>query len=178
MTIANVTLDDLRDAYTAVAKAEVALRDYNQGTNAPSKQLGRFPVDEVDDLIKDAIDALVGAGGTPDIPPGSALVESGDTVPVQGVSGTAVVAGGALTGVTLPGTSTVVSDGDTSLTVEDAASGTSTGTVTVSAGALSSITLAGTDAIVSDSQVLPEAGGGTITLAIVDGVITATYTAP
>lgn len=178
MTIASATLDDLRDAYTAVAKTEVALRDYNQGTNKPSTQLGRFTVDEVDDLVQDAIDALVAAGGSPTVPPGSALVESGDTVPVQGVSGTAVVSSGALTGVNLPSTSTVVSNGDGSLTVKDAASGTSTGTATVTAGALTSITLAGTDAIVSDSQVLPAAGGGTITLAIADGVITATYTAP
>lgn len=58
MSIATATLDDLRAAYTAVAKVEVALRDYNQGTNAPDTQLGRFTVDEVDDLVTAALDAL------------------------------------------------------------------------------------------------------------------------
>lgn len=58
MSIATATLDDLRAAYTAVAKVEVALRDYNQGTNSPDKQLGRFTVDEVDDLVTAALDAL------------------------------------------------------------------------------------------------------------------------
>lgn len=58
MSIATATLDDLRAAYTAVAKVEVALRDYNQGTNAPATQLGRFTVDEVDELVTDAVDAL------------------------------------------------------------------------------------------------------------------------
>jgi len=58
MTIASASLADLRAAYTAVAKAEVALRDYNQGTAAPATQLGRFTVQEVDDLVTDALDAL------------------------------------------------------------------------------------------------------------------------
>lgn len=58
MTIASATLSDLKAAYEAVAKVEVALRDYNQGTNAPATQLGRFTVDEVDDLVTDALDAL------------------------------------------------------------------------------------------------------------------------
>lgn len=58
MSIATATLDDLRAAYTAVAKVEVALRDYNQGTNAPATQLGRFTVDEVDELVTEALDAL------------------------------------------------------------------------------------------------------------------------
>lgn len=64
MTIASVPLLDLRAAYEAVAKLEVALRDYNQGTNAPDTQLGRFTVDEVDDLVTEAIDALgdIGSG--------------------------------------------------------------------------------------------------------------------
>ena len=64
MSIASASLSDLRAAYTAVAKLEVALRDYNQGTNSPDKQLGRFTVDEVDDLVTDAIDALgeIGSG--------------------------------------------------------------------------------------------------------------------
>lgn len=64
MTIASASLSDLRAAYEAVAKVEVALRDYNQGTNSPDKQLGRFTVDEVDDLVTDALDAL-GEIGTP-----------------------------------------------------------------------------------------------------------------
>ena len=54
MTIASASLSDLRAAYEAVAKVEVALRDYNQGTNSPDKQLGRFTVDEVDELVTDA----------------------------------------------------------------------------------------------------------------------------
>ena len=62
MSIATATLDDLRAAYTAVAKLEVALRDYNQGTNSPDKQLGRFTVDEVDELVTAAIDALLDIG--------------------------------------------------------------------------------------------------------------------
>lgn len=67
MTIASASLSDLRAAYTAVAKVEVALRDYNQGTNAPATQLGRFTVDEVDDLVTAALDAL-GEIGSPSSP--------------------------------------------------------------------------------------------------------------
>lgn len=67
MSIATATLADLRAAYTAVAKAEVALRDYNQGTNSPDKQLGRFTVTEVDTLVTAALDAL-GEIGTPTTP--------------------------------------------------------------------------------------------------------------
>jgi len=68
MTIANSTVSELSEAYVAVAKAAEALRDYNQGTNEPAIQLGRFTVDEVDDRVQDAIDALVvlvpqGGGG-------------------------------------------------------------------------------------------------------------------
>lgn len=58
MSIATATLSDLKAAYEAVAKLEVALRDYNQGTNEPAVQLGRFTVDEVDDLVDAAVAAL------------------------------------------------------------------------------------------------------------------------
>lgn len=67
MSIATASLEELRAAYTAVAKAEVALRDYNQGTNSPDTQLGRFTVQEVDDLVTAALDAL-GEIGSPTTP--------------------------------------------------------------------------------------------------------------
>jgi hypothetical protein len=59
MTIASKSVTQLSAGYVAAAKVAEALRDYNQGTNAPATQLGRYTVTEVDDLIQDAIDALV-----------------------------------------------------------------------------------------------------------------------
>lgn len=58
MSIETATLEELRAAYVAAAKVEEALRDYNQGTNSPDKQLGRFTVAEVDERVTDALDAL------------------------------------------------------------------------------------------------------------------------
>lgn len=68
MTIATKSVAQLSAGYVAAAKVAEALRDYNQGTNAPATQLGRFTVADVDDLIQDAIDALAvlvpqGGGG-------------------------------------------------------------------------------------------------------------------
>ncbi len=68
MSIATASLEELRAAYVAAVKLEEALRDYNQGTNSPDKQLGRFTVAEVDERIEDAeaaLDAIIAfsAGG-------------------------------------------------------------------------------------------------------------------
>lgn len=179
MAVIDDTTQELAEALgLASRRVGQGLRPYTDGTASPGGlRYGPYTPDQVDEYVEDFLTAAVGVGYTTTLPPGTAAVESGDTVLVQGHAGAAVVAGGVLTSVTLPATSTVVSNGTATLNVVDAAAGTSTGTAAVAAGALSSITLVGTNAIVSDSQVLPEAGGGTITLAITDGVITATYTA-
>lgn len=58
MSISNKTVAQLSAAYIASAKAAEALRDYNQGTNKPDTQLGRFTVAEVDARVQEAITAL------------------------------------------------------------------------------------------------------------------------
>jgi len=55
MTIANKTVEELDAAYVACKKLADALRDYHQGTNEPSIQLGRFTVDEIDALVDDVL---------------------------------------------------------------------------------------------------------------------------
>jgi hypothetical protein len=47
------------------------------------------------------------------VPPGAVVVENGDSIPIKtNLTGTAVVAGGAITGVTLPGVWATVENGD------------------------------------------------------------------
>ena len=87
---------------------------------------------------------------------------------------TARVSNGSLTDQTLPATVALLADTNT-LAVEDGAGKTATATVGVAAG-VPTATLPGTNAIVADAQVLT-VDGGTVTLAIANGVITATYTA-
>jgi len=87
---------------------------------------------------------------------------------------TAKVSNGSLTDQTLPATVALLADTNT-LAVKDGAGKTATATAGVAAG-VPTATLPGTNAIVADAQVLT-VDGGTVTLAIANGVITATYTA-
>lgn len=87
---------------------------------------------------------------------------------------TAKVSNGSLTDQTLPATVALLADANT-LAVKDAAGKTATATAAVAAG-VPTATLPGTNAIVADKQTIAVTGG-TVTLAVSNGALTATYTA-
>lgn len=85
---------------------------------------------------------------------------------------TAKVSNGDCTDQTLPATAALLLNSST-LAVKDGAGKSANAAVAVAAGA-PTVTLPGTNAIVADKQVLT-VDGGTVTLAIANGAITATY---
>lgn len=109
----------------------------------------------------------------------TAALQSGVTVPVQNSigqniqPGTVTVTNNLVASVKLPANYTAFGDG-IAHKVTDGAGKTAQATAKVSGGVLQDQTLVGTVALVSDGQVLT-VNGGTVTLAIANGVITATY---
>lgn len=109
----------------------------------------------------------------------SAALQSGATVPVQNSAGlniqpgTVTVTNNLVASVKLPANYTAFGDG-IAHKVTDGAGKTAQATAKVSNGSLTDQTLPGTVALVSDGQVLTVTGG-TVTLAIANGAITATY---
>jgi len=79
----------------------------------------------------------------------------------------------------LPATSAVVSNAG-NVTVKNSAGGVSkTGVATVAANAVTDVKLPATTAMVDDAVVIPVTGGGTVTLTVAGGLVTAAaYTAP
>lgn len=84
------------------------------------------------------------------------------------------VANGSLTNETLAATAALLLNSST-LAVKDGAGKSADAAVAVAAGA-PTVTLPGTNAIVADEQTIA-VDGGTVTLSVADGVLTATYTA-
>lgn len=84
------------------------------------------------------------------------------------------VANGSLTNETLAATAALLLNSST-LAVKDGAGKSASAAVTVAAGA-PTVTLPGTNAIVADKQTIAVTGG-TVTLAVSNGALTATYTA-
>lgn len=111
----------------------------------------------------------------------TAALQSGATVPVQNSAGlniqpgTVTVANNLVSAVKLPANYTAFGDG-IAHKVTDGAGKTAQATAKVSSGSLTDQVLPGTVALVADKQVLT-VNGGTVTLAIANGVITATYAA-
>lgn len=109
----------------------------------------------------------------------TAALQTGVTVPVQNSigqniqPGTVTVTNNLVASVKLPANYTAFGDG-IAHKVTDGAGKTAQATAKVSGGVLTDQTLPGTVALVADAQVLPVTGG-TVTLAIANGAITATY---
>jgi len=109
----------------------------------------------------------------------TAALQSGATVPVQNSigqniqPGTVTVTNNLVASVKLPANYTAFGDG-IAHKVTDGAGKTAQATAKVSGGVLTDQVLPGTVALVTDKQVLT-VDGGTVTLAIANGAITATY---
>lgn len=110
---------------------------------------------------------------------GAAALITGSTVPVQNSigqniqPGTVTVTNNLVASVKLPANYTAFGDG-IAHKVTDGAGKTAQATAKVSGGVLTDQVLPGTVALVADKQVLT-VEGGTVTLAIANGAITATY---
>lgn len=122
----------------------------------------------------------VGSGNTvtsAKLPSNYTAFADGRPHPVSDLAGvkstaTAKVSNGDCTDQTLPATAALLLNSST-LSVKDGAGKSANAAVAVAAGA-PTVTLPGTNAIVADTQVLT-VDGGTVTLAIANGAITATY---
>lgn len=105
------------------------------------------------------------------LPPTQTVVDNGDTVTVDGATVTLVVAGGELTGGTLPATSAVVANA-TSIPVQNSAGAAiANGTLAVAGNNPTNIRLPATIAAATNGQVVT-VEGGTVALTVAGGVIT------
>lgn len=172
----NAQRETLKNAAIRLDKAINASRDggIEAGTKAPNVDV---------DVVGAAAAAALSAVGYSGNSSTDVTVSNGDSVSVlnsasaDSHTGTAVVASGALTGVTLAATVAMVDNSDSvSILPASGSTASATGTAAVASGAVTGVRLGATTGIVTNGQTLAVTGG-TVTIAVAANVVTATYTA-
>ena len=168
--------------------ARYALRDVAYKVAASAQQLAQaqpIAAESLSDNLTADLATLATAASGVGIPVGGAVLTDGTKINTYAADGTTLMMGstllsvknGALTGIRMGGdTISILINGKTQ-SVKDAAGVAADATIAVKGNVTQSLTLPATNAIVADKQVLTAADGGTITLAIAAGKITATYVA-